>query len=150
QRSGERQRPVCLIAKELRTGHTWRMWRDELLASTRPPFPIGPDALIVAYYASAEMGTFRALNWPKPCNVLDLFTEFRCRTNGLPTLAGSGLVGALVHFGLDSIDAQEKDELRLRILGGGPWAVKDEAIVAYCASDVDALERLLPTMAPGI
>src|SRR5215472_1654364 len=59
----------------LRTGQTWRIWRDELLASTRPPFPTGSDACFIAYYASAELGTFCALNWSKPHNIIDLFAE---------------------------------------------------------------------------
>lgn len=97
-RSGERPRPVCMVAKELRTGQCWRMWSDEL--GSTPPFPVGPDTLIVAYYASAELGCFCALGWPTPARILDLFTEFRDHTNGLPTPSGSGLIGALIACGL--------------------------------------------------
>jgi hypothetical protein len=150
-RSGERPRPVCMVARELRTGQEWRMWRNELLASTRAPFPVGPDSIFATYYASAELGCFRALGWPKPANVLDLFIEFRGRTNGLATPAGAGLVGALTYFGLDTIGSQEKDALRLSILRGGPWSENERAeIIAYCATDIDALERLLPAMLPHI
>jgi DNA polymerase I len=103
-RSGERPRPVCMVARELRSGQTWRLWRDEF--GSAPPFAIGPDALFVAFYASAELGCFRALGWPKPANILDPFTEFRDRTNGLETPAGAGLVGALTYFGLDSLGSR--------------------------------------------
>jgi DNA polymerase-1 len=148
-RSGERPRPVCMVAKELRSGQVWRQWRGEF--GFAPPFPIGPDALFVAYYASAELGCFRALGWPKPANILDLFTEFRDRTNGLPTPAGAGLIGALTYFGLDAIGAVEKDEMRALILRGGPWSVDGrKGIVNYCATDIAALERLLPAMLPRI
>jgi DNA polymerase family A len=148
-RSGERPRPVCMVARELRSGQTWRLWRGEF--GPLPPFPIEPDALFVAYYASAELGCFRALGWPKPTNVLDLFIEFRDRTNGLDTPAGAGLVGALTFFGLDTIGSQEKDELRARILAGGPWSSDEQiAILDYCESDVAALARLLPAMLPRI
>ena len=44
-RSGERPRPVCVIAKELRSGQTWRIMARASFGST-PPFPIGPDALV--------------------------------------------------------------------------------------------------------
>ena len=146
-RSGERQRPVCMVAKELRSGQTWRLWRDEF--GLAPPFPIGPDAVFVAFYASAEFGCFRALNWPKPANILDLFAEFRERTNGLSTPAGAGLVGALTYFGLDPISAQEKDRLRLLILRGGPWSESErKKILEYCETDIVALEQLLPAMLP--
>ena len=134
------------------------MWRDELLASTRPPFPIGPDALFIAFYASAELGRFRALGWPKPDNILDLFAEFRNYTNmssrvdqDRRTPSGAGLIRALTYFGLDAIGAQEKDDLRRLILSGGPWSDDERAaILAYCATDIDALERLLPAMLPHI
>jgi DNA polymerase-1 len=157
-RSGERPQPVCMVAKELRTGQEWRMWRDELLASTRPPFPTGADALFVAFYASAELGCFRALGWSKPENILDLFAEFRNYTNmssrvdqDRRTPSGAGLVGALTYFGLDTIGAQEKDDLRRLILSGGPWSDDERtAILAYCATDIDALERLLLAMLPRI
>jgi DNA polymerase-1 len=144
-RSGERPRPVCMVAKELLSGQTWRLWRGEF--GPTPPFPIGSDALFVAYYASAELGCFGALGWARPENVLDLFIEFRDRTNGLPTPAGSGLVGALTYFSLDTIGAVEKDEMRALVLAGGPWSQNERvAILEYCATDVSALERLLPTM----
>jgi hypothetical protein len=148
-RSGERPRPVCLVARELRSGREWRLFRGEF--DPDPPFPIGPDALFVAYYASAEFGGFRALGWPKPTNILDLFTEFRDRTNGLPTPAGTGLIGALTYFGLDTIGAQDKDAMRSLILRGEPWSEDErKAILDYCATDIDALGRLLPAMLPRI
>ena len=147
--AGERPRPVCMVAKDLKSGQSWRVWRGDF--TPQPPFPVGPDTLFVAYYASAELGCFRALGWPAPVNILDLFTEFRDRTNGLPTPAGSGLIGALVAFGLDTIAAQTKDTMRDLVLGGGPWSADERAeILDYCASDVAALERLLPAMLPGI
>jgi hypothetical protein len=144
-RSGGRPRPVCMVAKELRSGQTWRVWRGEF--GPAPPFPIGSDSLFIGFYVSAELGCFRALNWRKPANILDLFTEFRDRTNGLQLPAGSGLVGALTYFGLDTIAAQEKDRLRLLILRGGPWSQSErEEILDYCATDTDPLEQLLSAM----
>jgi DNA polymerase-1 len=144
-RSGERPRPTCLVAKELRSGQIWRIWRNEF--GPLPPFPIGLDALFLAFYSSAEFGCFRASSWPMPANILDLFVEFRVRTNGLVTPAGNGLIGALIYFGLDTIGAQEKDELRNRILMGNP---ERKETFDYCESDTTALERLLPKMLPRI
>ena len=66
-------------------------------------------------------------------------------TNGLPTACGSSLVGALTHFGLDSIGAVEKDEMRALALRGGPWTQQERSsLLDYCEFDVRALERLLP------
>src|SRR6516164_559572 len=144
-RSGERPRPVCAAMKHLRTGQVWKWRRGEPFT---PPFPID---LLVAYYASAELGCFKALGLPAPTFVLDLFTEFRARTNGREIPNGAGLLGALTYFGLDGIDVTEKQDLRLRILSGGPWSTEDmNAFEGYCESDVLALERLLAVMLPQI
>jgi DNA polymerase I len=142
---GESPEPVCLVAWELRSGRKLRIWQDEF--GTAPPYSTGPDALFVAYYASAEIGCHLALRWPVPERILDLFTEFRNHTNGIPTVTGAGLLGALAHYGLDSISAIEKEEMRDLILRGGPWSDAERAaILDYCESDVVALARLLPAM----
>jgi hypothetical protein len=146
---GERPDPVCLVARELKARKTIRLWRDQF--GPTPPYSIGRDCLFVAYYASAELGCHLALGWKMPARVLDLFTEFRCQTNGLPTVAGRGPIGALATYGLDSIGAVEKAEMRDLVGRGGPWSGDERAaILAYCASDVDALARLLPAMLPKI
>jgi DNA polymerase I len=146
---GERPDPVCLCARELRSGREIRLWRDEF--GPVPPYPIDAGSLFVAFYASAELGCHLAGGWPMPARVLDLFTEFRCGTNGLTTPAGNGLIGALTAFGLDAIGAVEKDEMRALVMGGEPWSKEERAAVLdYCMSDVDALARLLPAMLPRI
>ena len=43
-----------------------------------------------------------------PAGILDLFTEFRCLTNGVPVPGGNGLRGALAHYGLGGVAAAEK------------------------------------------
>jgi len=146
---GENPEPICLVAWELRSGRKVRLWRDEF--GTAAPYPTGPTALFVAYYASAEISCHLALGWPVPERVLDLFTEFRNRTNGVPTDNGSGLLGALAYHGLDGIGAVEKDEMRALVLRGGPWSDAERAaILDYCESDVVALAQLLPAMLPQI
>ena len=140
--AGNRPVPVCLVAHELRRGRRFRVWQDQF--GPAPPYATGTDVLFVAYYASAELGCCRVLGWPMPERILDLFTEFRARTNGLNTPAGSGLLGALAYFGLDGIGATEKDDMRALILRGGPWSDAERlAILDYCEGDVDALRRLL-------
>jgi hypothetical protein len=146
---GENPEPVCLVAWELRSGRKVRLWRNEF--GPEPPYQTGPASLFIAYYASAEVGCHLALGWPLPQCVLDLFTEFRNHTNGAPTVSGAGLVGALAHYGLDSIGAVVKEEMRDLVLGGGPWSPAERlAILEYCESDVAALARLLPPMLPHV
>lgn len=144
---GHRPAPVCLVARELRTNTLLRVWQDELLEMTQPPFAIDDGSLIVTYYGSAEMGCFLTLGWPMPQRNLDLFVEFRAFTNGLSLPCGAGLLGALTYFGLDAIDANEKEDMRNLVLRGGPWTDAERvAVLDYCQSDVDSLMRLLPRM----
>ncbi len=144
---GEIPRPICLVARELGSGRTLRLWEDDLHRLKAPPFDIGPDSLFVAYYASAEMSCHQALGWPMPVNVLDLFTEFRCKTNGKDLPAGAGLLGALTYFGIDGIESAEKERMRALAMRGGPWTPQERAdLLAYCETDVVALEKLLRRM----
>lgn len=144
---------VCMVAREFRSGRVIRMWRDDLVKLRRAPFDVGPDTVVVAYYASAEIGCFLALGWPPPANILDLFTEHRCATNGL-SLSGpkpNSLVSALRYRGLPSIGAEEKEAVIKLIISKRDFSdVERRTILEYCESDVAALHALLPAMAPTI
>jgi DNA polymerase-1 len=144
---GERPAVRCFVGKELRSGKTVRLWSSEL--GPEPPFPTDGDTLYVAYYASAEINCFLTLGWSLPAYVLDLFTEFRCRTNGAPVKAG--LLGALAYFGLDTMGTQEKKEMQELAMRGGPYTPTEARdLLDYCESDVIALERLLPRILPNV
>ncbi len=144
---GDRQEPICMVAYEMNSKQLVRLWGDELLTGGRPPFFMGRDTLYVAYYASAEVQCHLALGWTIPENILDLFTEFRCITNGLQTPSGSGLIGAMIYHGLPVMDAADKTVMRDLAIRGGPWTSEEKiALLDYCESDVRALEKLLPAM----
>jgi hypothetical protein len=148
--SGERPTPLCLVARELRTGRLVRTWLGDK-PPAGPPYGTGPETLVVAYYASAELGCHLALGWPMPARILDLFAEFRCLTAGLTVPCGRSLLGALSYFGLDGLAVVEKDAMRQLALRGGPYTEAERtALLEYCQSDVDALARLLPAMLPRI
>ena len=150
-RDGERPVPVCLVARELRSGQLVRIWQTELQTKKAAPYPSGADVLFVAYFASAELGCHLALDWSLPVRILDLFAEFRVATNGRPTISGNSLIGALRAHGLDAMAGEEKRDMRHLIMSGGPWSHQQrQAILDYCQSDVDALARLLPAMLPGV
>ena len=96
--------------------------------------------LFVSFVANAECACHLALGWPLPANVLDLSPAFRNLTNGRSTPEGKGLLGALRYFGLDAIGTKQKDAMQKRIMQGWPFTPEErEQILAYCASDVDAL-----------
>ena len=145
---GERPRPICMCARELRSGREIRLWENELRQLSAAPFDIGPDSVMLAYAAAAELSCFLELGWPLPVNVIDLFAEHRVATNGIPLPCGNGLLGALAIRGLAHIDAGEKEEMRRLILSKTDYSEEERAaILAYCMSDSDALEALLPTIA---
>jgi DNA polymerase I len=148
---GERPWPLCMVAQEVKTGRTVRLWRTELLVRRQAPFEIGPGALFAAYFASAEFSCFLELGWPLPINVVDLYAEHRVETNGEKTLCGDGLLGALAHRGLGHIDAGEKDAMRNLILERQSWNDEEkQKILNYCASDVTSTAALFSKMAPSI
>ena len=149
--TGHRPTPICLVARELRTGRTVRMWADEMASRKAAPFRTDERALFVAYAAAAEFSVFQVLNWPAPARVLDLYFEFRALTNCRETPSGKGLLGALVYHGLPAMVATEKDEMRQLAIRGGPFTqTEQEALLAYCEEDVVALERLLVAMEPRL
>ena len=147
--SGAQPVPVCMVARELISNRLIRLWQDEL--GPEPPFPVDDDTLFVAYYASAEIGCFLALGWPVPTRILDLYTEFRNATNGLPLPGGRGYLSALAEHGIASITKEQKTEDRALVMGGGPWDTDARRrILDYCQTDVDPLGALLERMLPGI
>ena len=144
---GNPTEPVCIVAMEITTGKKIRIWQDELRQLDKAPFPTDDSTLFVAYYLSAEIGCFLSLCWALPSNVLDLFTEFRCMTNGTLLPNGKGILGALTYFGKSGINAEEKTAMRDMVLRRGPWSTTEQKdILDYCESDVLALAELLPAM----
>lgn len=147
--------PVCLVAHEFRSGRRHEIFFDREGAGVANPLPVGTDVLYVAYAAQAEWSVFLALGWQLPEHVLDLFVEFRCVTNGLTKPNGgpldASLIAALIHYGLDSMTVVEKESMRDLILRGHPYSEEEQqAILSYCAEDVQALEQLLPALLPQI
>jgi DNA polymerase-1 len=73
----------------------------------------------------------------------------RNATNGLvlPSIGGktNSLLCALSYFGIPSISFEEKKEMQQLAARGGPWTDDERAaLLAYCETDVNALELLVP------
>jgi hypothetical protein len=142
-----------MVARQYHTGQTVRLWLDGEPIPPGPPFAIDPDALFVAFFASAEMGCFLALGWPMPARLLDLYAETKwdvCGKDGEP--GKPSLVYALDHYGVDSLDVAEKEEMRaLASRRGVAYSTAERrALLDYCEADVSALVRLLPRMLPRL
>jgi DNA polymerase-1 len=146
---GERPAVVCLVAQELRSGRTIRIWQDEF--PDAPPFRIDEEALFVAYAADAELKCFHELGWPAPERVLDLHAEFRARTSGMDKSQRHGLLDALTFHGLPHITSEQKQAGRALVMKGPPWsAAERREILGYCESDVTPMGPLLERMLPRI
>jgi DNA polymerase I len=149
-RAGDLVLPVCLVAKELRSRQTWRLWLGEFGSS--PPYPIDKNTLFISYSVPAELSVSRTNGWRDPARVLDLFAERRLAVNGLPWRESAwSLLGAMVDHGLDPGPAAVKDAMRDRIMAGPPFSHDERAeILAYCERDVAGTAQLLERMLPGI
>ena len=150
-KDGDTPRPLCVVAHDLLSGRWTRQWLD---GESAPgcPYGTGPDDLVIAYYASAEIGCHLALGWPIPQRIIDLCAEFKRATSGLEFTAGKGLIGALLYHGITgNVAAQEKAEMQALAARGGPYTdAQRQALLIYCESDVQALRRLWPAMAADI
>ena len=148
---GENPRPLCVVAHDLLSGQRVRRWLTDA-EEQACPYSTGPDDLFLAYYASAEIGCHLELGWPVPQRIIDLCAEFKLQTSGLDLPNGRGLVGALLHHGLNgSFDAREKKSMQELAARGGPYDSEDRlALLDYCESDVVALAKLWSVMSPDI
>jgi len=130
--------PLCLVAREQRSGRLVRLRGDELANLRAAPFPTDSRSLLVAYGAAEVLAVFHAHGWAPPHRTLDLFFEFRAATNGLPTPHGTGLLGALAYHGLSVLPAGRSE------VGGNADGLGD------CGAVADALVGLLRAMLPNI
>jgi hypothetical protein len=142
---GSPPEPVCLVAHEMRSGRTQRWWFGGSDVPGPPPWG-EKDALVVAYFAPAEIAVLLQLDWSLPTNVLDLFAEFKVEGNGCYT-GGWGLLDAARAFGIQAMESDEKDRLRGLILGASDYGFDDrQAILDYCEQDVQLTCDLLRAM----
>jgi DNA polymerase-1 len=152
---GERPSPLCMVAREARSGRCIRLWRQELRETPAVPFNIGPDSVMVAYSAHAELQCFKALGWQFPRNVIDLYAEHLSSVNGweLPraVLPSRGMLSAMAFRGISSMEGARKSAMRQLILERDEWSKEEkENILSYCEEDVTASSRLLDYMAPHL
>jgi DNA polymerase-1 len=146
-REGNPLEVICGVFKNTSTGEVVRLWQDELYKRPAPPFLDQPNTTLVAYYASAEIACFKALDWARSVPVLDAYVEFRAHTNGLDLPNGRSLVGASQFFGIPATESSHKEAMRELALRGGPYTAHEKAdLLDYCAADVEMTEKLLLAM----
>lgn len=128
------------LAQRLRLGVA-TIWR--MLAAGKLPAPLHPSPRASRWRAS-EIEMWVECGMPNQ-------HEWACHTSGLPVPCGRGLLGALTYFGLDGLDALEKEVMRELAQRGEPYSPDERrALLNYCQTDVDGLARLFPAMLPHI
>ena len=156
--------PVCFVFHNPITGETIEQFYRE--GDPIPPCPIGlgQDTLLVAFTATAELGTMLALWGRMSARVLDLDIEWKHINNeeysmkdlkiearnakrGERELSPLGLLGVCALHNIPTRDQQHKEQMRHLILTGGPWTEEQERqILDYCAEDVWDTLALLAEM----
>src|SRR4051794_38767382 len=147
--NGELPKPQCMCAKELVSGRVHAYWGEDLKKLKSPPFDIGSDTVVVAYFAPAEASCFLELSWPRPANVIDLFAEDRAVTNGLLSRKKGqhSLIGACARRRVPTMLGADKEEARDLLRGRNGWtAAEQEHIIRYCGADVEATGKLFTAM----
>lgn len=88
---GERLEPTAIAAMDLAAACVVQIGVPKLRGIRRPPYPTGPQALIVTIDAQLLASCHLALGWHMPERLVDLMVEYR---NARPP--GRALVGGLV------------------------------------------------------
>jgi len=148
----------CLVLKELRSGKVSRFYPGDLeRLEGAVPFPTGGDVLYVGFFTPAEWSCHLRLGWAIPENSIDLYSEFRWLTSGLPPRWNNGqrkgaysLTRACAFHGLVHASADTKDFMREIAIKGDPTPEQLERLVDYCQDDVEATARLFLAMADKI
>jgi hypothetical protein len=153
--------PLCMVAyvlnENLQHVHTIRMWCEQLLASTHPPFDIGPDTLFGAYAAWAEMTCFKVRGWQFPVHVFDLHAAYLAASNILLPYnpdekhkkPRKRLADACRAYGISGWENIDKGTIA-KDIGEGRWRDHgQEAVFAYCEEDVKKSTELLRAMLRG-
>jgi DNA polymerase I len=146
--TGNVLRPTCMVALELNSGSVWRLWREELQIRTAAPFDVSASTLFVGFKTEAELTCFLALGWCLPCHVLDLYSEWRRRSNGTPhPLPENSLINVAARYRIDTITAAAKDSFRAMFIANADFtSEQQEAALGYCESDVRATAELFRRM----
>src|SRR5271168_3124820 len=118
---GERPDPVCMVGREYHTGRTFELFRDDLRRRLTAPFDTSLDTLVIAYFASAEMGVFLALDWAIPESLICLYAEHRAEVNGLKLPLGNALIDAAAMRGLHPMEAATKEAGRRLVTDQTRW-----------------------------
>lgn len=149
---GEHVIPVCVCARSIVTGKTWRIFYHK---GSKSPFKTDPKIVYIAFSATAEWSFFLSADWALPRSVIDLYAERRLEINGRKgsdgTKLSSKLLGAMESHGIGTRDQVSKDLNVDLILRGAPYTPEEQdRILDYCQEDVEDTIRLFDAMLPSM
>jgi hypothetical protein len=152
---------LCMVAhvlnENLQLVRVIRLWRGEF--GSAPPFDVGPDTLIVAYSAWAEMTCFKVLGWKFPVHIFDLHTAYLAVSNILLPYQPNEenkrkkprkrLSDACRAHGIEGWERVDKKTIA-EAIGEGRWReYGQDAVFDYCEEDVRMSVKLLRRMLRG-
>lgn len=114
--TGDRCKPICMVSRELYSGHVNRRWLWNCDPGTPPWNPRDPRTLVVSFSVPAECGVFAALGWEQPCRVHDLWAEHRLRTNGLTR--ATAFLNVLKSYGIPAPIQTDEKKAWQKLCGG--------------------------------
>jgi hypothetical protein len=151
---------LCLVAyildENLNHVRTVKLWREQLLSSTRAPFDTN-NALFVAYAAQAELTIFKTRNWAFPKYVYDLHTAYLASSNVLQPYEPDvkrkkdrkRLSDACRAYGIEGWENINKEQMA-KDIGEGRWRdYGQDAVFDYCEEDVRKSVELLRAQIRG-
>lgn len=97
-RPGERIEPTAIAAMDLAAAAEIQIGIPKLLGVRRPPYPTGPQTLIVTIDAYLLTGCHLALGWRMPERIIDLMVECRNERQSSRAMVG-GFSGVLAAVG---------------------------------------------------
>ena len=141
--------PLCVVARELRSGRQIERWLPK--GDPGPcPYDVGPGSVLIAHGSNAEWLCHIVLGWPLPIYVLDTYAEARANLNGAE-YGKDGLLMVAARYGLPVITTAAKEEGRMIAMQGRAYAEgRKTELIEYCGSDVATNADLIEAMLPEI
>ena len=151
---------LCMVAyvldAHLQHVRTVRWWRGDF--GSKPPFDTGPDAVVVAYSAWAEMTCFLQLSWRFPEHVFDLHTAYLAASNIMEPFdydeakrrkKSARFVDACRAHGIEGWERFDKTTIAKDIAEGRWRSWGRETVFDYCEEDVRKTLELFRAMLRG-
>ena len=128
-------KPLCIVMKDLSTGHVYKYWDHESKDFAQHHFDY-EKTLFVCHYAIAEVSYFLARYMGRPPFIFDTWTEYsKLYKNRRPSMS---LLAVAAAYGYQNPTSQEeKNRYRDMCINQNKWSnAEQDGIINYCLDDV--------------